>query len=185
MRIWAGSCHHHLPEKIRNTFFLAQVVNAFSLCIPHLWLFSLLGVCCDRNMFFVLCFIHRFLQMCFSEFVNESFSFAWSRENLQIMVYIPAQNRAKIQIASWVCQTIWRIFIKASKLECQSFGSWPKFVIHHIVGNKPLFPVLAYSSGCCFIEKTKDVNIFIFFCMLYNILCYTCTYTSISDKHNY
>lgn len=87
---WAGSYHHHLAGKIRNTFFLAQVVNAFSLCIPHLWLFSLLGACCDRKMLFVLSFIHCFLQMCFSVFVNDSFAFSWSTENLQvIMVYIP------------------------------------------------------------------------------------------------
>lgn len=63
MRIWAGS-YHHLPEKIRTTFFRAHVVNAFSWCIPHLWLFSLLGACCDRKMLFVLSFINSFLQMC-------------------------------------------------------------------------------------------------------------------------
>lgn len=35
---------------------------------------------------------------------KKQFSFSWSGENLQIiMVYIPAQNRAKMQIAEWVC----------------------------------------------------------------------------------
>lgn len=80
MRLQAGSYHHHLPEKMRNTFFQAQVVNAFSWSIPHLWLFSLLGACCDRKMLFVLCFIHCRLQMCPSVFVNDSFSFSSSRE---------------------------------------------------------------------------------------------------------
>lgn len=101
MRIWAGSYHHHLPEKMRNTFFQARVVNAFSWCIPHLWLFSLLGACSDRKMLCVLHFIHCFLQMCSLVFVNDSFSFSWSTENLQIiMAYIPAQNRAKCKLLS-------------------------------------------------------------------------------------
>lgn len=53
MRIHAGSYHHHLHAKIRTTFFFSvQVVNTFCRRIPHLCLFSLLGVCRNRK---VLC----------------------------------------------------------------------------------------------------------------------------------
>lgn len=113
----------------KKHIFPSTSCKRFPSYIPHLWLFSLLGACCDHKMLFVLSFIHCLLQMCFLVFVNESFSFSRSAESLQIIrVYIPAQNRVKMQIASRACKTIWCIFIKASKLEFQPFSSQPKFV---------------------------------------------------------
>lgn len=89
--------HHHLPEKIRNTFFLAQVVNAFFVAFLICGYLVCWGPVGTTKCF--SCFIHCCLQMCSLVFVNDSF-FWWSRENLQIiMVYIPEQNRIKMQIA--------------------------------------------------------------------------------------
>ena len=92
----ACSYNRHLPGKIGNTFFLASVVNAvlgafficdYLVCWGHVVTANCFS-CLAPSTFF-------FLQMYPLVFVNESFLCGVEK----IIVYIPTQNKAKIQTA--------------------------------------------------------------------------------------